>query len=97
MSAPLIDLASAKGIAQDHLGKPPAGSEYEYVMLDEHTHERPTCFVFVYQSSRFLETGDIGDMLAGSALLVDRRTGASQPLWSSRTIESQIEEFERQG
>ncbi|TGS04303.1 hypothetical protein EN834_08230, partial [bacterium M00.F.Ca.ET.191.01.1.1] len=50
--------------------------EIEAAIIDEATQEFDVGWIFFYQSSRFLETGDVQDSLAGNApLFVSRKDG----------------------
>ena len=96
MNSIYFDAKAAQKMATDALGNPPIGVEYSFVILTEYTIERPTCFVFFYESSRYLETGAFEDRLAGNApILVDRRTGELHFLGTAEPVEFYIKEFER--
>jgi hypothetical protein len=95
MNSDLICLSEAKQLASDFLGTGPLPQGFAYVILDEYTIERPRCFVFFYESSRFLETGRFEDRLAGNApILVDRKVGIVQPLGTAQPVENYIAEYE---
>jgi hypothetical protein len=64
----------AKATADQHLRSTGAVGEDEVVILDASTIERSYGWVFVYQSKRFLETGDIMDALGGNGPIVALRT-----------------------
>lgn len=95
MSSGLIEISDAKQIATDFLGSFPPPEGFSLVILDEYTIERPTCFVFFYESSRFLETGRFEDRLAGNApILVDRKTRSARSLGTAHPVEHYIAEYE---
>ncbi|AXQ30456.1 hypothetical protein D0B54_18015 [Solimonas sp. K1W22B-7] len=91
----VMDYETAKEIAARFLGQPDASAGYSFVILDEHTIERPTCFVFFYESSRHLETDVFEDRLVGNApVLVDRKSGEPVALGTGRTAGFYIDLFE---
>jgi len=95
MNKEAIDIATAKKIATDFLGEPKAPADYSFVILDEYTIEKPKCFVFFYESSKYLETGMFEDRLAGNApILVNKITKELLFLGTAEPIEVYIEEFE---
>lgn len=95
MNSVMIDMTTAKQIAIKFLGEPAPTAYFSFVMLDEYTIERPKCFVFFYESSRFLNTDRFEDRLVGNApILVDRCSGVPQFLGTAEPVENYIEEFE---
>ena len=95
MSQQVIDIEVAKQIATSFLGEPKAPADYSFVILDEYTIERPKCFVFFYESSKYLETDRFEDRLAGNApILVNRLTKEPYFLGTAQPVEVYIEEFE---
>lgn len=95
MSSVLIGDSDAKRIAIDYLESLPPPVGFSFVILDEYTIEKPTCFVFFYDSSRFLETGRFEDRLAGNTpILVDRKTRAVHALGTAHPVEHYIAEYE---
>jgi hypothetical protein len=95
MNSVMIDMQTAKQIAIKFLGEPASTADFSFVILDEYTIEKPKCFVFFYESSRFLETDRFEDRLVGNApILIDRRSGTSQFLGTAEPVENYIERFE---
>lgn len=91
-----IDIFTAKEVACAFLGAP-ASTDYSFVILDEYTIEHPTCFVFFYESSKYLETDKFEDRLAGnSPILVDRFNSEPQFLGTAEPVEFYINEFLQQ-
>jgi hypothetical protein len=89
-----LDVGAAREIVARALAAM-AATDFQCVILDEHTIERPKCFVFFFQSDRYLRTGAVEDKLAGNGPgLVNRQTGELTFLWSGRSIDEQIAEFE---
>src|SRR5262245_25060991 len=77
----------ARQIALRFLIERESKSGIELALLDDQTLERDFCWVFFYNSQRYLESRDFRDMLAGNAPIVvtkiDGRihvTGTGQPL-----------------
>lgn len=95
MNSTLIDHAAAMQFANDLLKASPSRKDFSRVILDEYTIERSRCFVFFYESSRFLETKRFEDRLVGNApILIDRESGAVQYLGTAFPVEKYIEEYE---
>ncbi|MCO1596195.1 YrhB family protein [Micromonospora sp. RHAY321] len=56
--------------------------------------EHPTCWVFYYQSVRYIESGSFLDSVAGNApILVDRNTGQHHQTGTARSAGYYISEF----
>ena len=90
-----MDTTEAEGIATRFLGQPEPDAGFQYVILDDYTIERARCFVFFYESSRYLKSEKFEDRLAGnSPILVEKETGKPHWLGTSRTVEYYIAEFE---
>ena len=90
----MLDREQARRVALTHLGQPP-GADFEYVIMDESTIERPACFVFFYQSDRYVASRNPLDGLAGNApILVDRRTGCAHDTGTAYPIGHYIQQFE---
>jgi hypothetical protein len=54
--------------------------------------EFPTCWVAVYNSRKFVESGDFRDALAGNGpLIVNKRTGAVRIGLTSQPVEEQLD------
>ena len=95
MSQNIIDIEVAKQIATDFLGEPKAPADYSFVILDEYTIEKPMCFVFFYESSKYLATDKFEDRLAGNApILIDRVSKEPLFLGTAKPVEEYIEEYE---
>ena len=92
----MFDRQAAKAVAQASLDGVEAGPGLKYVIVDEWTVERPGCFVFCYQSGRFLSSGSFADQLVGNApILVDKQSGLAHILGTAHPIEHYIEQFEK--
>jgi hypothetical protein len=90
-----IDLSAAQHVATQFLGQPVPATDFSFVMLDDCVIERPKCFVFFYESSKFLATDNFEDRLVGNApILVDRETGVPRLLGTAEPVESYIAAFE---
>jgi Immunity protein 35 len=89
-----IDKARALEIAQKaatELG------DHDFVILDEHTVERPFGWVFFYVPRQYLRTGDINDLVPGSApLVVHRADGSVKHLGTATPPAREIETYEKQ-
>ena len=70
-------------------------SEIELALISDATIERPTCFVFFWNSKKYIETGDFQTALGGNApILVDRRNRSVHTTGTAHPIEHYIKEFE---
>jgi hypothetical protein len=93
-----MNLASAKKIAENYLSETETPEDFQYVILDECTIEKESLFVFFYQSSTYLESGDINDMLAGNApILIDKRTAEIHLTGTAHATEFYIHNYEKFG
>lgn len=75
MNSSSIELIDAKALAMHLLSSPTLEGSYSCVILDDLTIERQNFFVFFYDSSRYLETGDYEDRLFGNAPIVVEKSG----------------------
>lgn len=66
------------------------------VILEDKTIEKEWGWVFFYQSKKYIETGDIGEMLAGNApFIVNKKNGRLYETGTAEDIEYYIKEFEQ--
>ena len=66
------------------------------VILEDETIEKEWGWVFFYQSKKYIETGDIGEMLAGNApFIVNKNNGQLYETGTAEDIEYYINEFEQ--
>jgi hypothetical protein len=95
MSSQLINKEAATRLANDFLVVQPKPKDFGFVVLDEYTIERERCYVFFYESSRFIETGRFEDRLVGNGpILVDRETSAVSQLGTALPVENYIKDYE---
>ena len=67
-----------------------------YVIVENLTIEKPFGWVFFYNSKRYLETGNIGDAIAGNGpVFVNRLNGIVEFCGSHKPIEAFVTEYER--
>lgn len=67
------------------------------IVLDDCTIEKQWGWVFFYQSSEYLETGDFSSQLAGNApFIVNKYTGELIATGTALPIEDYINEYEQQ-
>ena len=67
------------------------------IILDECTIEKEWGWVFFYQSSEYLETGDFSSQLAGNApYIVNKATGELHETGTAFSVEHYIKEYEQQ-
>lgn len=73
-------------------------SKPECTIVESATREYPSCFVFCYQSIRFVETGNFDEMLVGhGSVLVSKSDGNAFETGSAYSIERYVEAFESCG
>jgi len=88
-------MEKAKEIASNLLGSSNQSEDFKYIILNEYTIERRDCFVFFYESSRYLETKQFEDRLAGnSPILVEKNTGIAHWLGTAEPVDYYIAKFE---
>jgi hypothetical protein len=93
-----MDKATAKKIATMYLYELNTSEDFSNVILDEYTIERESLFVFFYESSLYLESGDINNKLAGNApILIDKNTRGVHLTGTENPVEFFIENYERFG
>lgn len=68
------------------------------VILDEITIERDFGWVFFYDSSRHLESGEVSDLLAGNApIIVNKHDGSLHITGTYKAVEEFIAAYKRTG
>jgi ribosomal protein L7/L12 len=73
-------------------------SKFDCVLVEGATREYPCCFVFIYQSKKFVETGDFGQMLVGQGpVLISREDGRVFETGSAFPIDHYVKAFEACG
>lgn len=73
-------------------------SKPDCVVVEGATREYPHCFVFAYQSKKFVETGDVAAMLVGHGpILVSRHDGKVFETGSAFSVEHYVKNFEACG
>ena len=93
-----MNLSEAIKLITDKINEPdPNWSDKpEFVVLVDSIIERDWGWVFFYNSSRYLESGDFRDALAGNAsCLVNRSTGDIRLTGTAHPIEYYIDEYEQ--
>ena len=88
----MLDRNAARDLAVEHL------ANESFIILDQETIEKAWGWMFFYQSRRYVETGELTEMLAGNApLIVERETGRILPCGTVRPIDHYIENYENTG
>ncbi len=89
----MIDEGYARRAAEANLRKMSAEPGVPPLALTGMAEYR-ACWVFFYQSARYLRTGNFLDGVAGNApILVDRVTGQIHETGTARSIEHYVAEF----
>jgi hypothetical protein len=90
---PVIDEGYARRAAEAHLRKMSAEPGVPLLAITAMAEYR-ACWVFFYQSARYLQTRNFLDCVAGNApILVDRVTGQIHGTGTARSIEHYVAEF----
>lgn len=64
------------------------------VIIDAKTMEAVKGWLFVYNSARFLETGNVGDMLMSNRpVFVDRLTGTAEYASAAVTLDDMLDHY----
>lgn len=91
----MITREQAMQLAADHLKALSAGCPEQFALATEHTIECDRCFVFFYNTKRFLETEDDRYRLAGNGpILVSKLDGYLHRYGSSMSIEACVADFQ---
>ena len=73
-----------------------ARSGTKLAIIDDETREEPWCWVFLYNSAAYVETGDFRYALAGDGpIVVEKDTDKVHRLSSASPIEDQLAEIRR--
>jgi len=85
----------ARQIALRFLIERESKSGIELALLDDQTLERDFCWVFFYNSQRYLESRDFRDMLAGNApIVVTKIDGRIHVTGTGQPLEQYLQKFE---
>jgi hypothetical protein len=94
----MIDKETARRLALERLAQSWNIADAHPVILDEATIERDFCWVFFYDSSRHIETGDLSDALAGNApIIVNKHDGSLHVIGTYKSVLEDVEAYERTG
>jgi hypothetical protein len=94
----MIDKETAKQLALERIAQSWGITDAYPVILDEATIERDFGWVFFYDSSRHIETGDLSDAPAGNApIIVNKRDGSLHVTGTYKPVLEFIEAYERTG
>ncbi len=87
-----LELAEARGLVLEYIRRR-AGQNAR--ILDDKTRHEDFGWVFFYQSTEFLSTGDPGTAMVGNAPLIVDREGRIFVTGTALDVEHYIREFER--
>lgn len=92
-----MDIEEAQSLVQAELdNNTDPNDDDQCVVLEEETIVKEWGWVFFYQSKKYIETGDIGEMLAGNApYIVNKKNGQLHVTGTAEDIEYYISEFEQ--
>jgi hypothetical protein len=88
----MINKKKAIQLAEEWLVK--QSTQYDFVMLHEHTLEFEAGWVFFYQTKEYVETGDITKMTGENApVIVDKETGTLHVTGTLLPVEKYMREY----
>lgn len=93
----MIDKETAKKIACEYIETLffEGSDEYELVLMDEYTIEKPYGWIFSYNTKKFLLTKDYGDALVSNGpVIVNKETGSLTPIGGGPFMKEEIREYE---
>jgi hypothetical protein len=93
----MIDIETAKKIAEQHVNRGYHVEGDRLVIVDEETMEKEYGWIFFYDSLKYLETGDDIYLIAGNApLIVEKNDGSVHVLATAPPLEKWIAQYEAQ-
>ena len=88
---PLEEARARAGKVLDELG---GKVDVELAIVDEATRDAGWCWVFFYNSRKYLITGAVRDALAGNGpIVVEKATGLVHRLTAARPLDEQLGEL----
>jgi Immunity protein 35 len=92
----MLSFEDARKIAAEYIQEGKANSNgLEMLITDEHTIEKPYCWVFYYNSKKWLETKNVVDLIAGnSPMIIDKVTGKVTRYYSSVSVSEALKKYE---
>jgi len=90
-----LALAKAKELALDALVASSGRECGAFAFLDEHALRKPYGWVLVYESRRYVETGDVLEAFGGNGPVVVMDDGSVHMLGSALAVEDSVAAFER--
>ena len=95
----MISKSEAKKAAHSYLNsRSDLKRDFTLVIVDEYTIEKEYGYIFFYDSSKHIETGDVEYALAGNApILIDKLTGCLYVTGTAYPIEHYLENYEKYG
>lgn len=90
-----MDIDSAKALVLKVVNSSYHVPGDELVIVDENTIEKDYGWVFFYTSRRYVETGDISEMVVGNGpIVVEKADGSITRLGTARPVEHYLREYE---
>jgi Immunity protein 35 len=87
----VLSQAEAREIAEDFLREEIQPHNTVDIVISE-LEEFPTCWVAIYNSRKFVDSGSFRDALAGNGpLIISKRTGAVRIGVTSQPVEEQLD------
>jgi hypothetical protein len=88
----MINIKKAIQIAEEYVKN--ESTQYNLVLLYEHTMEFESGWVFFYQTKEYVETGDITKMVGGNApVIINKIDGSLHITGTSSPIEKYIRDY----
>ena len=90
----MITAIEAQYIANRYLANLETELGVTLKLIDSETIEKPFGWVFFYNSQKYLETGELREMLAGNApFIVDKSNGEIQETGTAKPIDEYISDI----
>jgi len=91
----MITIIEAKRIANQHVAKLEVELGISLKLIDAETIEKSFGWVYFYNSKKYLETGELREMLAGNApFIVDKNNGEIHETGTEKPVEDYLATFE---
>ena len=90
----MITKSQAIHLAEEYIGEASKKSGYHLVLLSEDIVEFDLGWVFTYQSKKFVETGDILEMVTGNApIIINKQDGSVYETGTGYSIKKYIDDY----
>jgi hypothetical protein len=94
----MITYDEARKLAAEKIGEGKINANgIEFLITDQHTIGKPYCWVFFYNSKKWLESKNILDLIAGnSPMIVDKKSEKITIYYSSGSVAEALKRYEQE-